>query len=438
MPGPTPAAPALRLSRRAVLSRAATLAAARALAPVTFAGCSLGLPPRAEKVFVGLLHSQTGPTGVGGRSLRDIEIHAFERINQAGGILGREVEFRTPNPGSRPERRLKLARRMIEDGAVAIFGCWTSASRKSVLPVMEEAKRLLLYAVQYEGNESSPYCVYGGMVPNQQILPALDWLESPAGGSRRRILLVGSDYVFPRTAHYVARKYLAGRDLKVVGEFYRPLGDQDFGLVVRMLRELEADCVLNTVNGDSNEGLFQALAEAGVDPEKTPVMSTSIAEDELRGLPPGQVQGHYAVSCYFQSLATPANREWVTGFQDEFGHDRVTGDPMEPAWCLVHLWKQAVEKAGSFDTEAVRQAFRDNLEFAGPGGPVRLDPKTQHTTKVCRIGRIRPDRQIDLVWESPEPIAPDPYPEFAFPGWKCDWTDGGITRGAEVSIDGDL
>jgi urea transport system substrate-binding protein len=165
-----------------VLSRAATLAAARALAPVTFAGCSLGLPPRAEKVFVGLLHSQTGPTGVGGRSLRDIEIHAFERINKAGGILGREVEFRTPNPGSRPERRLKLARRMIEEGAVAIFGCWTSASRKSVLPVMEEAKRLLLYAVQYEGNESSPYCVYGGMVPNQQILPALDWLESPAGG----------------------------------------------------------------------------------------------------------------------------------------------------------------------------------------------------------------------------------------------------------------
>ena len=438
MPGPTSAASAPRLSRRAVLSRAATLAAARALAPVTFAGCSLGLPPRTEKVLVGLLHSQTGPTGVGGRSLRDIEIHAFERINAAGGILGHQVEFRTPNAGSRADRRRKLAHRMLEQGAVAIFGCWTSASRKSVLPVMEEAKRLLLYSVQYEGNESSPYCVYGGMVPNQQILPALDWLESPAGGSRRRILLVGSDYVYPRTAHYVARKYLAGRDLKVVGEFYRPLGDQDFGLVARMLRELEADCVLNTVNGDSNEGLFQALAEAGIDPGKTPVISTSIAEDELRGLPPEQVQGHYAVSCYFQSLATPANREWVTGFQEEFGHDRVTGDPMEPAWCLVHLWKQAVEKAGSFETEAVRQAFRDHLEFAGPGGPVRLDPKTQHTTKFCRLGRIRPDRQIDLVWESPEPISPEPYPEFAFPGWTCDWTDGGITRGAEVSIDGDL
>ena len=438
MPGITPTDPAPRLSRRAVLARATTLAAARALAPATFVGCSVGLPPEAPKVLVGLLHSQTGTTGVGGRSLRDVELHAFEQINKAGGILGREVELLAPNPGSRPDRRIKLARRILDEGAVAIFGCWTSASRKSVLPVMEEAKRLLLYAVQYEGNESSPSCVYGGMVPNQQILPALDWLESPAGGSRRRILLVGSDYVFPRTAHYVTRKYLAGRDLKVVGEFYRPLGDQDFSLVARMLEELEADCVLNTVNGDSNEGLFRALAEAGIDPDKTPVISTSIAEDELRSLPPEQVKGHYGVSCYFQSLATPANREWVAGFQEEFGHDRVTDDPMEPDWCLVHLWKQAVEKAGSFETEAVRQAFRSGLEFAGPGGTVRLDPKTQHTTKYCRIGRIRPDRQFTIEWESPEPIEPDPYPEFAFPGWKCDWTAEGITRGAEVSLDGDL
>jgi urea transport system substrate-binding protein len=438
MPGTTPTDSASRLSRRAALSRAATFAAARALAPVTFAGCSVGLPSQARKVLVGTLHSQTGTTGVGGRSLRDVELHAFEEINKAGGILGRQVEMLGPNPGSRADRRIKLARRMLEQGAVAIFGCWTSASRKSVLPVMEEAKRLLLYPVQYEGNESSPYCVYGGMVPNQQLLPTLDWLESPAGGSRRRILLVGSDYVFPRTAHYVTRRYLAGRELKVVGEFYRPLGDQDFTLVARMLEEFDADCVLNTVNGDSNEGFFKALAEAGIDPEKTPVMSTSIAEDELRSLPPVQVKGHYAVSSYFQRLATPANREWVAGFQEEFGHDRVTGDPMEPDWCLVHLWKQAVEKAGSFSTEAVRQAFRDNLEFAGPGGTVRLDPKTQHTTKFCRIGRIRSDRQFDLVWESPEPIVPDPYPAFAFPGWKCDWTAGGITRGPEVSIDGEF
>jgi urea transport system substrate-binding protein len=146
--------------------------------------------------------------------------------------------------------------------------------------------------------------------------------------------------------------------------------------------------------------------------------------------------GHLAVSCYFQSLDTPANKAWVQDFRDSFGYDRVTGDPMEPDWCLLHLWQRAVEKAGSFETEAVRQAFRDGLEFAGPGGTVRLDPKTQHTTKFCRIGRIRGDRQFDIVYESAGPIDPDPYPQIAFPGWSVDWTKGGITRGAEVDIHG--
>ena len=199
-----------------------------------------------------------------------------------------------------------------------------------------------------------------------------------------------------------------------------------------------ADCVLNTVNGDSNLGLFQSLADAKIDPAKLPVVSTSIAEDELRGLLPEQVQGHFAVSSYFQSLGTAFNRQWVAGFRSEFGHDRVTGDPMEPDWCLVHLWKAAVEKAGTFETDAVRQAFRDGLEFAGPGGPVRLDPKTQHCTKYFRVGRIRPDRQFDIVHASEAPLEPDPYPQIAFPGWSCDWTKGGITRGPEVSIDGDI
>jgi urea transport system substrate-binding protein len=168
------------------------------------------------------------------------------------------------------------------------------------------------------------------------------------------------------------------------------------------------------------------------------VLSTSIAEDELRSFRPADVEGHYAASCYFQSLDTSANRRWVEGFRGEFGFDRVTGDPMEPDWCLVHLWKRAVEKAGSFETQAVRQAFRDGLSFAGPGGTVRLDPKTQHTTKHFRLGRIRADRMFEIVHSSEEPIAADPYPQIAFPGWSVDWTTGGITRGAEVDIDGDV
>jgi urea transport system substrate-binding protein len=187
-----------RISRRAALGRgtAATLAAARTLAPGMFVGCSLGVPARQREVTLGLLHSQTGPLGISATSLRDVELHALERINAAGGILGRRVVARAPDPRSRV---------LLEADPVAVFGCWTSVSRKAVLPIVEAAKKLLFYSVQYEGNESSPYCVYGGMLPNQQILPALDWLTGKAGGGRKRIFLVGSDYVFPWTANYIAK-----------------------------------------------------------------------------------------------------------------------------------------------------------------------------------------------------------------------------------------
>jgi urea transport system substrate-binding protein len=434
--------PADKTTRRAALrsGAAATLAAARALAPALFAGCSLGIPPRAKTVTVGLLHSQTGPLAISATSLRDIQLHAFEQINAAGGLLGRQIEVRSPDTRSQTNLFPKRARQVLDDGAVAAFGCWTSASRKAVLPIFEEAKKLLFYAVQYEGNESSPYVVYGGTVPNQQIMPTLDWLASAAGGLRKKLFLIGSDLVFPRTANFIAKKHLKARakELHVVGEAYRPLGDRDFSGTVRTILDSGADCVLSTVNGDSNLGLFAALAEAQVDPRKIPVVSTSIGEDELRSLLPSQVTGHYASGCYFQSLDTPANRTWIDGFRKEFGYDRVTDDPMEPGWCLVHLWKKAVEKAGSFDTAAVRQVFREGLEFAGPGGPVRLDPKTQHTSKFFRLGRIRGDRQFDIVQASPEPIVADPYPEVAFPGWSVDWTKDGVTRGAEVDIDGEV
>ena len=307
-----------------------------------------------------------------------------------------------------------------------------------MLPVVEERDRLLFYPVQYEGNESSSHVVYGGMVPNQQVLPVIDWLASPAGGSRKKIFLVGSDSVFPRTANFVAKKYLTTKGMRPAGEMYLPLGHKDFEPVVNLIRASGAECVLSTINGDSNIGWFNALAAARVDPEKLPVVSTSIAEDELRNLLPENVAGHLAASCYFQSLPTEANRRWVADFRREFGHDRVTGDPLEPQWGLVHLWREAVERAGSLDTQAVRAAMREGLEFAGPGGTVRLDPKTQHCTRFFRLGRIRSDRQFDIVHQSNAPIEPDPYPQIAFPGWSCDWTKGGIIRGPEVSIDGDI
>ena len=441
MPGPAspnPPRPTGLSRRRAVARAAATCAAARVLAPGLFVGCSLGIPPRARTVPVGLLHSQTGTMAISATSLRDMQLHAIERINADGGLLGCRLEARAPDPRSRAELFASRARRLLEDGAAALFGCWTSTSRKATLPVCEEFQKLLFYAVQYEGNESSACCVYGGSTPSQQLLPAIDWLTSAEGLARKKIFLLGSDYVYPRTANYIARTYLAAREQRPAGELYLPLGHRDFSMAVQQILFSGADCVLSTVNGSSNLGLFDALADAKVDAAKLPVVSTSLGEDELRGLLPGQVQDHFAVASYFQSLATEANREWIAGFRDEFGHDRVVSDPLEAGWNLVHLWKTAVERAGSFDTAALRQVFRDGLAWDGPGGPLRLDPATQHCAKAFRVGRIRADRQFDIVHSSEAQLAPDPYPQIAFPGWKCDWTDGGITRGAEVSIDGDV
>jgi urea transport system substrate-binding protein len=438
----TPLPPASRPSRRTLLkgTAAATLAAARGLVPGVFVGCSARLPEGAAPIVLGLLHSQTGTLAISETSLRDAELFAIEEINAEGGVLGRQLEARSPDPRSRPlDLFPKRARELCErDGAAAIFGCWTSSSRKAVIPVLEEFGRLLYYPVQYEGNESSPQVIYGGSIPNQQILPAVDWLFSPAGGGRRRLFLLGSDYVFPRTANFIVKRSLAVQGLEPAGMVYVPLGHRQFAGAVEMILASKADCVLSTLNGDSNVAFFAALAEAGIDPEKVPVVSTSVGEDELRNLPPEHVQGHLAAWSYFQSLPGEANEGWVKRFRREFGYDRVTSDPMEAAYCLVHLWKAAVEKAGSLDTDAVRQAFRDGIAFAGPAGEIRIDPATQHTAKRFRLGRIRPDRQFDIVYESAEPIPPDPYPQVAFPGWSCDWTAAGITRGPEVSIDGDF
>lgn len=426
------------LSRRQALRSgvAATLAASRVLAPSLFVGCSLGIPPRAPTVRIGLLHSQTGPLALGSTSLRDVELDAVERFNAAGGILGYSIDPRAPDPRSRTELFPKRATTLLDDGAVALFGCWSSASRKAVLPLLEERDSLLFYPVQYEGNETSRNVIYGGQLPNQQVLPALDWLRSGPGGERKKFFLLGSDYVYPRTTNFIVRKWLAGIDAEIVGEEYFSLDTEDFAPVVARIRESGADCILNTVNGAGNIALVAALAEAGVDPAKVPLVSTSLSEDDLRSMPPAHVAGHWVLSSYFQTVDTPANAAWMAGFRREFGQDRVFGDSMEAAWCLINLWKTAVEKAGSFATEAVRQVFAAGIGFDGPGGKMTIDPATQHATKYFRLGRVRPDRLCDVVVSSDGPLAPDPYPQVAFPGWRCDWTKGGLQPGPEVSIDG--
>jgi urea transport system substrate-binding protein len=329
----------------------------------------------------------------------------------------------------------KKARKLLEEDKVAaVFGCWTSVSRKAVLPIFESLNGLLFYPVQYEGNESSRNIIYTGAAPNQQILPAMDWLLSAEGGSRKRFYLLGSDYIYPRTTNFILHKYLESLGAEVVREKYTPLGHQAYKEVVEDIRKVEPDVVVSTINGDSNVGFYSEFAAQGISAEKIPVVATSVGEDELRGLLPAWVKGHYSAWNYFQSIDSSTNQEFVHRFKAEHGPDRVTDDPMEAAYFQVYLWKLAVEKAGSFDVDRVRDAFATGIECDAPEGKVKVDPKTHHTYKKFRMGRIREDRQFDIVFESPDWIAPDPYPSVAFPGWSCDWTKDGVTRGNSVII----
>ena len=426
------------LTRRQLLKRGAGvlgLVAMPSLAPLTLSGCDRSTP-RENPVKVGILHSQTGTMAISEISLRDMELMAIEEINAAGGVLGRPIEPVVEDPRSRftdlfPKKAEKLLR---DDGVAAVFGCWTSASRKAVLPVFEEYNGLLFYPLQYEGNECSRNIIYTGIAPNQQIIPAINWLTREEGGRRRRFFLLGSDYVYPRTANYIARKYAEKQGAEIVGELYTPLGEREYKSVVDEIVAANPDVIFSTLNGDTNVHFYHELASRDISPQRMPVFATSVGEDELRGLLPEEVVGHLAGWSYFQTVDTARNRDFVSRFQAEHGEDRVVSDPMEAAYAQVYLWKLAVEKAGSFEVDRVLEAFNSGIVFEAPGGDIMVDPKSRHTYKPFLIGRVREDRQFDIVYETPQWIQPDPYPALAFPGWQCDWARGGIKQGAVIPL----
>jgi urea transport system substrate-binding protein len=359
-----------------------------------------------DTIKVGILHSLSGTMAISEVSVKDAEVLAIDEINAKGGVLGKKLEPKIEDGASDWPTFAEKAEKLISvDKVATVFGGWTSASRKAMKPVFEKDKALLWYPVQYEGLEQSPYIFYTGATTNQQIIPGLDYLK---GQGKKKIFLVGSDYVFPRTANKEIKAYAAANGMEILGEEYTPLGHTEYSTVINKLKAAKPDAVFNTLNGDSNVAFFKQLKDAGITAAAMPVISVSVAEEEVRGIGPENVAGHLVAWNYYQTTPGAENEAFVAAYKKKYGENRVTADPIEAGYIQVKLWAAAVEKAGTTEVEAVKKAAA-GIEMAAPEGKVTIDGPTQHLFKTARIGLVEPDGQIKEVWNSGGPIKPDPY-----------------------------
>ncbi len=374
-------------------------------------------PARADDtVKVGVLQSLSGTMAISEVPLENAELLAIDQINKSGGLLGKQIVPVEEDGASDPSTFAQKATKLIEeDKVVTVFGGWTSSSRKAMLPVFQRLHNLLWYPVQFEGNECSPNIMYSGAQPNQQALPALTWAEEKGYKS---YFLIGSDYVYPRTANLILKKHIAHDGMTLAGEEYVPLGGTDFSSIIGEIQKSKPDIIINTLNGDSNVSFFKQLAAAGMTPDKLPVMSFSIAEPEAKAMGPSLLAGSYTSWNYFQSLPGATNADFVTAYKAKFGADSVVDDPMVHGYVDVMEWAAAVKKAGTFSPLPVRNAavalgFEDSplgqVKFAG----------NQSMVQTGYIGELQPDGQFKIVWQSPGEIEPQPYDPLTFPGKTC-------------------
>jgi urea transport system substrate-binding protein len=358
-----------------------------------------------DTVTLGFLNSTSGAMAISEQTVRDSLGLAATQINAAGGILGKKIKFIAEDGQSEPTVFAeKINKLLTEDKVAAVFGGWTSASRKAMLPVVEGANGLLFYPVQYEGLEASKNIYYTGATTNQQIIPAMDFLKSKGV---KTLFLAGSDYVFPRTANKIIKQYAKTLGIKIVGEEYVPLDSDDWTTQVAKIAAAKPDFVFNTINGSSNVGFIKAYDEAGLGADNSPIISVSIAEEEAPSMGV-DLTGQYAAWNYFESVDTPANKKFIAAFQAEYGKDRPTSDPMEAAYTSLYLYKGMVEKAKSFCVDAVNAAS-GGVTFDAPEGEVTVNGDNHHIAKTGLIGQINAENQFDVVWSSGKPIEPDPF-----------------------------
>ena len=366
--------------------------------------------PAGGTIKVGILHSLSGTMAISETVLKDTVLMAIDEINAKGGVLGKKLEPVIVDPASNwPLFAEKTKQLLGQDKVSVIFGCWTSVSRKSVLPVVEEMNGLLFYPVQYEGEELSKNVFYTGAAPNQQAIPAVDYLMSKAGGGAKRWVLLGTDYVYPRTTNKILRAYLKTKGVadKDIDEKYTPFGHSDYQTIVADVKKFSQGgktAVVSTINGDSNVPFYKELGNAGLKAKDVPVVAFSVGEEELRGVDTKPLVGHLAAWNYFQSIKSPANTEFIKKWSAYAkakklpGSDKpLTNDPMEATYIGINMWKQAVEKAKSVDTDKVIAAMAGQT-FTAPSGIVsKMDEKNHHLHKSVFIGEIKADGQFNVV-----------------------------------------
>jgi urea transport system substrate-binding protein len=390
-----------------------------------------------EPIKVGVLHSLSGTMAISEAPIKEVVLMAIEEVNKAGGVLGRKVQPVVEDPASNWDLFAEKAKKLLlQDKVATVFGCWTSVSRKSVLPVFEKNNGLLFYPVQYEGEECSKNVIYTGATINQQATPGVDFLMSKDGGSKKKFYLLGSDYVYPRTTNKILRLYLT-KVKKVpesaIAEEYTPFHHQDYQTIVGKIKSFAAGgdaAVINTLNGDTNVPFFKELANQGVTADRCPTMSFSFAEVELQTLDVKPLVGHFASWNYFMSIKTPENLKWVAAYKawaKKAGiadKQAVTDDPMMHAYVHVKLWAEAAKKAESVQVDKVLKTL-ENLQISSPVGKYKVDPENHHTWKPVFIGKIREDGQFEIVNRTKDWVRPAPWSEVTYPGRGCDWSKGG-------------
>ena len=378
-----------------------------------------------KTVKVGVLHSLSGTMAISETVLKDVTLMAIDDINAKGGVLGKKLEAVVVDPASNWPLFAEKARQLLsQDKVSVVFGCWTSVSRKSVLPVFEELNGLLFYPVQYEGEELSKNVFYTGAAPNQQAIPAVEYLLSKEGGGAKRFVLLGTDYVYPRTTNKILRAFLHSKGVKDtdIDEKYTPFGHSDYQTIVADIKKFAAGgktAVVSTINGDSNVPFYKELGNAGLKATDVPVVAFSVGEEELRGVDTKPLVGHLAAWNYFMSLKNPANDEWKKQWAAYAKAKKLpnadkplTNDPMEAAWIGIHMWKQAVEKAKTTDVDKVIAAMAGQTFKAPSGITSTMDPKNHHLHKSVFIGEVKADGQFNVVWKTKGPVKAQPWSPF--------------------------